>query len=132
MQIEPYLFFEGRCDEAIEFYRRTLGAEVGMLMRYKDSPEPPRPAALPPGSENKVMHASLQHRRYQGDGLRRTLLGAAGLPGIFAVAYACRMRRAPIRCLPLWPMAGKCRCRSPRPSLRRASAWSPTASACCG
>jgi PhnB protein len=39
--IQPYLFFEGRCEEAVEFYRRALGAEVTMLMRYKDSPEPP-------------------------------------------------------------------------------------------
>jgi len=60
MPIEPYLFFEGRCDEAIEFYRRVLGAEVSMLMRYKDSPEPPAPGMLPPGSENKVMHANLR------------------------------------------------------------------------
>jgi len=60
MKAEPYLFFEGRCDEAIEFYRSTLGAEVGMLMRYKDSPEPSAPGKLPPGSENKVMHANLR------------------------------------------------------------------------
>jgi len=60
MKVEPYLFFEGRCDEAIEFYRRALGAEVNMLMRYKDSPEPPQPGMIPPGSENKVMHASLR------------------------------------------------------------------------
>ena len=45
MQIQPYLFFEGRCEEAIEFYRAALGAEVTMLMRYKESPEPLRPAA---------------------------------------------------------------------------------------
>jgi len=60
MQIEPYLFFEGRCEEAVEFYRKALGAEVTMLMRYKDSPEPPPPGMVPPGSENKVMHASLR------------------------------------------------------------------------
>ena len=60
MKIEPYLFFEGRCEEAVEFYRRALGAEVLMLMRYKDSPEPPPPGMVAPGSENKVMHASLQ------------------------------------------------------------------------
>jgi len=60
MKVEPYLFFDGRCEEAIEFYRRTLGAEVVMLMRYKDSPEPPQPGMVPPGSENKVMHASLR------------------------------------------------------------------------
>ena len=60
MLIEPYLFFEGRCDEAVEFYRQTLGAEVGALMRYKESPEPHQPGALPPGSENKVMHGVLR------------------------------------------------------------------------
>jgi PhnB protein len=58
--VEPYLFFDGRCEEAIEFYRRALGAEVDMLMRFKDSPEPPKPGCVPPGSENKVMHASLR------------------------------------------------------------------------
>ena len=60
MQVQPYLFFDGRCEEAIEFYRRALGAEVTMLMRVKDSPEPPQPGTYPPGSENKVMHASLR------------------------------------------------------------------------
>ena len=60
MQVEPYLFFEGRCEEAVEFYRKALGAQVTMLMRYKESPEPPPPGKLPPGSENKVMHASLR------------------------------------------------------------------------
>ncbi len=58
--VQPYLFFEGRCEEAIEFYRLALGAEVGILMRFKDSPEPPQPGCVPPGSENKVMHARLQ------------------------------------------------------------------------
>ncbi len=60
MLVEPYLFFEGRCEEAIEFYSRALGAEVTMLMRYADSPEPPPPGVLPPCSENKIMHASLR------------------------------------------------------------------------
>jgi PhnB protein len=60
MKIEPYLFFDGRCEEAIEFYRKALGAEVTMLMRFKDSPEPAQPGMVPPGSENKVMHANLR------------------------------------------------------------------------
>jgi len=60
MFIEPYLFFEGRCDEAVEFYRQHLGAEVGTLMRYKESPEPHQPGMLPPGSENKVMHGVIK------------------------------------------------------------------------
>lgn len=60
MQIQPYLFFDSRCEEAIEFYRQALGAEVTMLMRFKDSPEPPQPGITPPGSDEKVMHASLR------------------------------------------------------------------------
>lgn len=60
MQVQPYLFFDGRCEEAIEFYRNTLGAEVTMMMRFKESPEPPAPGTLPPGGEEKIMHANLR------------------------------------------------------------------------
>lgn len=60
MRVESYLFFDGRCDEAIEYYRETLGAEVTMLMRFKDSPEALQPGMLAPGMENKVMHASFR------------------------------------------------------------------------
>lgn len=59
MEVQAYLFFDGRCEEALEFYRRTLGAEVQVLMRFKDSPDsescPPGP-----GNENKVMHANFK------------------------------------------------------------------------
>ena len=60
MHIEPYLFFNGRCEEAIAFYKRALGAEVLMLMRNNEAPEPAPPGMLPPGSEDKVMHATLR------------------------------------------------------------------------
>jgi PhnB protein len=60
MQVQPYLFFDGRCEEAVEFYHNALGAEVVMLMRFKDCPEPPSPGMVPPGGENKVMHAALR------------------------------------------------------------------------
>ena len=60
MHVQPYLYFNGRCEEAIEFYRKVLGAEVTMLMRFKDSPEPQPPGMLPPGAENKVMHSSFR------------------------------------------------------------------------
>ena len=60
MEVQPYVFFDGRCDEAIEFYKSALGAEVDMLMRFKDSPEPSAPGMVPPGAENKVMHASFR------------------------------------------------------------------------
>jgi PhnB protein len=53
MRVDPYLFFEGRCDEAIAFYRRAVGAEVDTIVRYKDV------GAARPGTEDKVMHASL-------------------------------------------------------------------------
>jgi len=69
--IQPYLFFEGRCEEAIEFYRRTIGAEVLSLFRYKDSPQPPQAGQLPPNWENKVMHASFRIGQ-------TTLLGSDG------------------------------------------------------
>ncbi|WP_243311295.1 VOC family protein [Fundidesulfovibrio agrisoli] len=60
MRIEPYLFFEGRCDEALAFYAEAVGAQVTMLMRYSDSPEPPAPGMIPSGSEDKVMHANVR------------------------------------------------------------------------
>ena len=60
MHVQPYLFFNGRTEEAIEFYRTALGATNVELMRNKDSPEPSPPGMLPPGSENKIMHASFK------------------------------------------------------------------------
>ena len=60
MQVQPYLFFDGRCEEAVEFYRSALGAEVTMLMRFKDSPEPHEPGMVPPGAGDKVMHVSFR------------------------------------------------------------------------
>jgi PhnB protein len=60
MQVQPYLQFDGRCDEALDFYRRALGAEIDMLMRFKDHPQGAQPGMVPPGAEEKVMHASLR------------------------------------------------------------------------
>src|SRR5882672_9522761 len=57
MQVQPYLFFDGRCDEAIDFYKKTLGAEIGMLMRWKDAPDK---SMATPTNADKVMHASLK------------------------------------------------------------------------
>jgi len=58
--IQPYLFFGGRCEEALEFYQDAIGAEVEMVMHYKDSPEAVAPDMIPEGYEGKVMHASFR------------------------------------------------------------------------
>lgn len=57
--IHPYLFFAGRCEEAIEFYKKAIGAEVQFLMRFKDSPEQHPDGKSLEGFENKIMHATL-------------------------------------------------------------------------
>ena len=94
--VQPYLFFNGRCEEAVEYYRKTLGAEVTALMRYKDSPEP---GMCPAGAGEKVMHASLRvgettlmasdgrcegRPSFQGFSLSLTLSDAAEADRLFA------------------------------------------------
>jgi len=99
MLVQPYLFLDGRCEEAIEFYRKTLGAEVEMLLRFKDSPEPTPPGMVPPGSESKVMHSCLRigetrvmasdgrclgKPNFQGFSLSVTVANAAEADRVFA------------------------------------------------
>jgi PhnB protein len=60
MQVQPYLNFDGRCEEAIDFYRQALGAKVEMMLRNKENPQPPPPGSTPPGNENKILHASVR------------------------------------------------------------------------
>ena len=59
-KVEVYLFLNGRCEEAIAFYQKAIGAKVEMLLRFKESPEPCPEGTLPAGWENKVMHSSLR------------------------------------------------------------------------
>ena len=56
MQVRPYLYFNGRCEEAIDFYKKALAAEVIMLLRFKDSADAPPLAMLPGATEDKIMH----------------------------------------------------------------------------
>ena len=60
MVVQAYLFFDGRCEEALGFYQRALGAELEMMIRFKEGPQPSSPGMVPPGSEDKVMHASFR------------------------------------------------------------------------
>ena len=73
-QVQPYLFFDGRCEEALDFYKSALGAKVEMMMRFKDSPEPVPAGMCAPGSEDKVMHAAFRI----GDSLVMASDGMAG------------------------------------------------------
>jgi PhnB protein len=56
MHVQPYLFLDGRCEEALEFYKKAVGAKVEMMMRFSESPEQ-KPGMAPPGAENKIMHS---------------------------------------------------------------------------
>ncbi|RZA04978.1 MAG: VOC family protein [Moraxellaceae bacterium] len=79
--IQPYLFFPGRCEEALEFYRSALGAEIEMLMRFSECPDPQPEGMLQPGWENKVMHASFSvagNRLMASDGCGEEGAGFAG------------------------------------------------------
>jgi PhnB protein len=58
MLVQPYLFFDGNCEEAIDFYRQAIDAKLMMMMRFDESPEPAQPGMVPPGSEKKIMHAA--------------------------------------------------------------------------
>ncbi len=91
MSVEPYLFFEGRCEEAIEFYKKALGAQVQMVMRYKDSPEPPPPGMVPPGSENKVMHGSFT---VEGTTIMVSDGGVSGKPNFQGFSLAVNAKSA--------------------------------------
>src|SRR3954462_2500845 len=58
--VQPYLFFGGRCDEAMDFYKTALGATVEFMMRNNEMPEPPPPGRIPPGWENKICHCTVR------------------------------------------------------------------------
>lgn len=55
MHVQSYLFFNGRCEEAIEFYKKTLGAKVEMMMRFSESPEKANMPVQP--NPNSIMHS---------------------------------------------------------------------------
>jgi PhnB protein len=101
--ITPYLNFGGRCEEALEFYRKALGAEVEMLMRFNESPCPPPPGTLQAGFEKKVMHASFRvcglplmasdgcDEKSKFDGFRlKPTPGARSTPSPTAAVSRCR------------------------------------------
>jgi len=101
--VQPYLFFNGRCEEALDFYRKAIGAEVTALVRFKDSPDPTMCA---PGAGEKIMHASLQI----GDS---TVFASDGECGgnptfrVFRSRSRRQMRLTPSDCSLRWPKVGR-------------------------
>jgi len=57
-QVQPYLFFNGNCEEALAFYKQTVGGQVDFMMRYKESPEPM--PGMKPGFDDKIMHVTFR------------------------------------------------------------------------
>jgi PhnB protein len=96
MRVQPYLFFDGKCEEALAFYSRVAGAKVEALFRFKDSPEPPPPDMLPPGSGDKVMHCNFRIGDTQimaSDGKCAGKLAFSGFSLSLAVANAAEAER---------------------------------------
>lgn len=107
--VQPYLCFDGKCEEAVEFYKAALGAQLNMLMRYQDSPEPP-PPGCGPQDPNKVMHAQFQI----GETVIMASDGrATGKPKFegFALSLTVKRKRKRTRRSTRWPPAEKSKCR---------------------
>jgi len=93
--IDPYLYFDGRCEEAIEFYRKAIGAEVQMMMRFSEAPPPPDQGAMPPG--DKIMHAAVRIGDsviFASDGFARGQASFAGITLSLSLATDAEAKRA--------------------------------------
>ena len=125
MQVQPYLQFDGRCEEALEFYKSALGAKVETIIRFKDGPDC---MEMPQGTGDKVLHSWLRIGEtaiMASDGYCK---GKPDFQG-FSLSIIAPDKNEADRLFKALDRAARCRCRSPRRSSRRASARLPTASA---
>lgn len=89
MNVQAYLMFNGRTEEAIEFYSKAVGAQVTALMRFSDAPEPPPPGMIPDDWGNKIMHASFKigdAELMASDGCQSDNAGFSGISLALSVA----------------------------------------------
>jgi len=89
MNVQPYLMFNGRTEEAIAFYRQAVGAEVTALMRFREAPEPPPPGMIPDDWGDKIMHSSFKIGAAElmaSDGCQSEGAGFAGISLALSVA----------------------------------------------
>ena len=105
MQIQTYLFFDGRAEEAIEFYKKALGAKVEMLMRNKESPDQ---TMIQPGAENKILHSCLKIGDTPNHGVRRTQHRASRISKVLLCQSPPRPKPKPTSCSTLCSMAARC------------------------
>ena len=94
MKVQAYISFGGRCEEALEFYKKSIAAEVTSLMRWKDSPD----AAMksPPGYEEKVMNSAFRIGDTQlmaDDGMGRKEAEFKGMSLVIEVADDAEAKR---------------------------------------
>lgn len=112
VQVQTYLFFEGRCEEALTFYKETLGAEIGPVLRFRDNPDDPARTMFPPGAGDMVMHASMKIGEttilvsdgrcsgkpgFHGMSLTVVLPQAAAAEGVFRALAGTGQVRMPLR-----------------------------------
>ena len=125
MQVNPYLFYNGNCEEALKYYQKVLGAQIEAMMPYGDGPAD---MPVPADWKNKIMHA-----RITIDG--EVLMASDATPGDyhqpqgFSVSLRSRIPRTPSAASTRSPKAARCGCRSARPSSPTASACASTSSA---
>ena len=129
MNVQPYLYFGGKSEEAIEFYKGAIGAKVEMLMHFKDMPGDK--SMIPPGSDGKVMHACIKVGDSPISCPTAIAMASPTFSGVTLTINATSDAEAD-KLSPPSGRAARFRCRSPRPSSPAASAWSPTSSACRG
>lgn len=97
MNVQAYLMFNGRTEEAIGFYRKAIGAEVTALLRFRDAPEAPPPGTIPEGWDDKIMHSSFRIGEAElmaSDGCQSDGAGFAGVSLALSVASAAEAEAA--------------------------------------
>lgn len=128
MQVQPYLQFDGRCEEAIEFYKSALGAKVEAIMRFKDGPDC---MEMPQGTSDKVLHSCFRIGEspiMASDGYCK---GKPDFQG-FSLTLQAPDKAEADRLFKALEPGGQVQMPLTERSSRHASAWWPTASACRG
>ncbi len=94
MKVQPYVFFDGKCEEALEFYKRSVGAKVNAMMRFGEAPDQ---SQIKPESKNKVMHSAFQIGETEILASDGYCLGAPAFQGFALTIHAANNARSQAR-----------------------------------